>query len=350
MEAKRVRRSLSLTLMLDTGEHFAIARARQALRAAGLDESGDLVRAESTRNEVFIGERVVVRINRQPNQRLHREAAVCSRLPRAPWSPHVIAQGGPIGADYLIVGRKPGHSLAQQWPAMPAEQRRRAMASLGDALSSLHATPTPPDLPPLEAATHLIDPRCVSPLVPLLVAIDDLRNHPQLDRGLLTAVEERVLGLGSCLDDYHHQRLVHGDLSFENVLWDGISVSLVDFEWCRGGAADLDLDVLLRFCGLPFAHVAERFAAWARPEDYLDAPVWLREHHPDLFAHPRLAERLVLYSLAFDMADLRDSADTPAAQRGPLHPVNRIQSLLDHGSYLTPLLRRLDVTLDAAVR
>lgn len=330
--------------MSDHSDPFAIARARHALQSSGLPFDGPLERASSTRNEVFMSDEYAIRINRHPNQRLRREAKLCARLPKAPWAPTVVSHGGDIGADFLIVERRPGIPLSRAWPTMTVDQRRRASEQLGAALSELHQVQTPADLPRLEIATHLIDPRCVSPLVPLLVALDALRRDIRVDKGLIRTAEQLVMDTGSSLDDYSQRRLVHGDLTFENVLWDGTGISgLLDFEWCRGGSPDLDLDVLLRFCAFPYAHVAEDYEALTRPEDYRDVPGWLADHMPESFAHPRLAERLMLYSLAFDVQDLTQSLDAARDQRGPLHPMNRLRSLLSTGGHLTTMLASVGV-------
>ncbi len=331
-------------------DRFATARARQALKVSGLPSNGELEAASSTRNEVFLSDDYAIRINRHPNQRLRREARLCSHLPHKPWAPEVLSHGGEIGADFLIVRRKPGGPLSRAWPEMSLEQRRHSIRQLGEALHELHSTPTPPDLPRLETATHLIDPRCVSPMVPLLVALDELRNRNGVDKAVIRDAEAIVMSAGSCLDDYNQHFLVHGDLSFENVLWDGSDLSgLLDFEWCRGGAPDLDLDVLLRFCAFPYAHVAPDYEDRAHPADYLDVPGWLAEDMPECFEHPRLAERLVLYSLAFDVRDLLDSAALPREARGPLHPMNRIRNLLNDGAHLGPLLSTLGIPVPSVV-
>ena len=55
---------------------FALARARRALEEAGLPVDLPLERASSVTNEVWLSDRYVVRVNRQPNQRLRREAAL----------------------------------------------------------------------------------------------------------------------------------------------------------------------------------------------------------------------------------------------------------------------------------
>ncbi len=325
---------------------FAQARARQALRNAGFGDPGPLERASSTRNEVFVGTDVVVRVNRHPNQRLRREALLCRHLPDERWAPEVLAYGGEVGADYLVVRRRPGVPLSRWWPGFSQGQRRSAMRQVADALRTLHHTPTPVHLPRIDNSPHLLDPRCVTPLVPLLLAIEDLTP---IDRGLFGDLNALVHAKADCLVDYSQRTLIHGDLSFENLLFDGSELTaILDFEWCRGAPLDLELDVLFRFCAFPHAHVAPDYESRTRPEDYLDVPVWLAEDRPELFEHPDLADRLLLYAIAFSIQELKSDPGvqaTPRAFRSPLHPLHRLAQLAENGGHVGATLCRIGLAV-----
>lgn len=334
-----------LVAPMDRSDPFAQARARQALRSAGLDDETDLTRASSTRNEVFVGDEFVVRVNRHPNQRLRREAELCNYLPDEPWAPQVVAYGGKLGADYLIVRRLPGQPLARSWPLMSTAQRRSAISQLCLAITQLQLTPTPVTIPQIDNLPYLIDPRCVSPIVPLLMALEDLKRAGW-DNGIINAAENLANDIGDALADYDRRQLIHGDLTFENVLWDGVHLTgVLDFEWCRGAPIDMELDVLLRMAAFPFAHVAPDLESISRAEDYVELPVWLAEFRPALFSHPRLIERLVLYSMAFDAQELTTLTPTDRGTLGRLHPLSRLGELVTDGGHLATVLDRVGVPL-----
>ncbi|MEZ5378006.1 MAG: aminoglycoside phosphotransferase family protein [Acidimicrobiales bacterium] len=321
---------------------FAQARARHALRMAGFDDPKTLERASSTRNEVFLSPDLVVRVNRHPNQRLRREALLCRHLPDAPWAPDVLAYGGEVGADYLIVRRRPGAPLSRWWPDLSSNMRRDAVRQLCTALAVLHETQTPVHIPRIDNSPHLIDPRNVTPLVPLLLAIEELTP---IDPGLFADVLDYVHHTADALSEYSQRTLIHGDLSFENLLWNGAELTgILDFEWCRGAPLDLELDVLFRFCAFPHAHVAPDYEARTLAADYVDVPVWVAEDRPDLFEHPALFERLMLYAISFSVQELIShplAPNTPRAILGPMHPICRLANLLHHGGHLTATLQRI---------
>jgi aminoglycoside phosphotransferase (APT) family kinase protein len=284
-----------------------MARARKALAQAGFDEHVPIQRASSVTNEVWLTDDMVVRVNRRPNHRLRREAVLGPLLPDSVGYPRTIAYGGELGADWLIAERRPGEMLSVCWPDMSEFERHSAVRQLAGMLRELHQVEVPPSLPPVDAAPQMLDPTKIPLAAPVLKALDELERHPQLgvSAALLADVRHIVVSTTAALEPFTTNTLIHGDLHFQNVLWDGFSVTaLLDLEWARGAPPDLDLDVFLRFCAHPHWFVAPEYADRTRVEDYAAVPYWLAEHYPELFAHDYALERLELYSIAYDVRDL----------------------------------------------
>lgn len=326
---------------------WAEARARRALAEAGLDYRMPLRRASSVTNEVWIGPEFVIRVNRRPNQRLRREAYVGPLLPPGVHYPEIIAYGGELGADWLIVRRRPGEVLSRRWPGMSIGERRSATRQLAVLLRTLHAVPNPPDLPEIDAAPQMLAPREYGAVEPLLEALGRLRGMAHVEPRLVDEVEALVRGTHQALEPFDTRYLVHGDLHFENVLWDGRAITaLVDFEWTRGGPSDLDLDVLLRFCAYPYLHVAADYERETRARDYAPVPYWLSEDYPELFAHPCQLERMRLYCVAYDVRELLSFPPVaPPAQLSPHHPLHRLERTVRGRSHLDRLAVGLDPEL-----
>ena len=321
-------------------KRLAQVRALQALDEAGLPKPTTLVPASSVTNEVWLADDLVVRINRKVNGRLRREATLARFLPAELGYPPVVAYGGRPGSDWLIVRRLPGHVLSRCWPTMSTEARRRAVSQLAGRLRVLHSTSTPPGLMPLDAP-QLLEAGGVAPVLPLMRALDRLRGVPRVENRFVDSIEALVNELATTILPFRDARLVHGDLTFENVLWDGQQITAVlDFEWSRGAPADVELDVLLRMCAFPFLHVAADYEAQTRSADYLDVPRWLADDIPELFSTPRLFERLTLYAIAYDVRELL--AHPPAVEPrslSPYHPLHRLQNTLRGASHLAWLER-----------
>ena len=311
-------------------------RALHVLRAANLPRPHTLEMASSVTNEVWLTPQHVIRINRKATGRLRREAALAAVLPAASGYPGVLAAGDGGGMDGLVVTRKPGVPLARAWPTMSTVERRSAVTQVASRLRQIHATAMPAGLPPL-SPPQLIDTGTLFPLDPLHRALLLARALPGVPTSLIDEVAARVHQLGPSLHGLSAETLIHGDLTFENVLWDAGRVSaIIDFEWSRGAPPDLELDVFLRMCALPSLHVADDYQQLTRSEDYAAIPDWLADDYPELFAVPRLRERLELYSLAFDLNELLQYPPRGETRELPrLHALNRLQTTLAGRGHFT---------------
>ncbi|MBI2704918.1 MAG: phosphotransferase [Actinobacteria bacterium] len=320
---------------------FAMARARRALMEAGLDAHVPLERTSSVTNEVWLSPDLVIRVNRQPNQRLRREAALGPMLPSSVNYPDVIAYGGQLGADWLILRRHAGTVLSRAWPAMTAEERREAVRQFAQILRNLHGVECPTDLPEIDTP-QLIGGHGFNAVDPLLAALDKTATLQYVDALFVDRLRQLVLDTSSVVEPYDTTHLVHGDLHFENVLWDGATITaLLDFEWSHGAPADVDLDIFLRFCAYPFLHVAEDYEHLTRTEDYAPIPYWLAEDYPELFSTPHVFERTQLYCIAYDIRELLlFPPPRPPRELSKYHPYNRLDLVLRKFSHLHRLAGR----------
>lgn len=319
-----------------TGTGLGRARALGALAQVGIPATG-LRRVASVTNEVWLTDDYVVRVNRDASMRLRREAVLSNVLPDGVGYPGVVQYGGEPGSDWLVMPRVPGLPLSRSWPTMSEETRRRAVREVVERLRLVHETPCP-RLDGLHDAPQLLDPAELGrhAVGRLLEALQRAGRLPHVDAGIMVEAAELVRDLADVLDPFDEQSIVHGDLTFENVLWDGEKVTaILDFEFARPGPPDLDLDVLLRFAALPHLHVAPDYEDQTKAEDYQQVPWWLAEDYPELFAHDRQFDRVRLYSLAWDVRELL--AFPPlGSQRSlhPFHPYRRIIRVLRGTSYL----------------
>jgi scyllo-inosamine 4-kinase len=323
------------------GRTLAEVRARTALREAGLDPSVTLTRASSVTNEVWLTEEHSVRVNRRPSNRLFREAQIAAILPPEVGYPKVVAHGGGHGEDWLIQERQPGQPLAHIWPQLTTAQREEAVHGVAARLAAVHRTSAPHDLPPIDAAPQLLELGAADPIAPVLAALRQAGRLEHVDPVLFADLIDMVEKLAPALEPFESTTLVHGDVTFENVLWhDGAVTGLLDVEWARPGPRDLDLDILLRCSAYPELHVAEAFVGQTRAEDYADVPWWLGRAYPELFDFPRQIDRVRLYSIAFDVRDLLAAPPRIAPRHLPNgHAYHRLQRVAERKSYIDVLGR-----------
>jgi hygromycin-B 7''-O-kinase len=316
---------------------LALIRARRALAEAGLDPDVTIERASSVNNEVWLTPNLVIRMNLQPDQRLRREATLAAALPSEIGYPPVVAYGGDMGSEWLLLERIPGQPLSRCWPDLTLAQRRLAISQLAARLKVLHGCRAPV-VAELHKQPQLLDHAATGAAAVrrLRAAIERAATLEHVDPRKMGELDTLVAATASCLEPFDADTLVHGDLTFENMLWDGSQLTaLLDFEWARPGPPDLDLDVLMRFVAYPFLHVAADYEHRTLARDYCDVPQWLAEDYPELFEVPRQFERVRLYSIAWDVQELlRFPPAAPAHELNEHHPYRRIGRTLGGLSHI----------------
>jgi aminoglycoside phosphotransferase (APT) family kinase protein len=315
---------------------------RSTLASAGFDASAPLERVQTVTNEVWRNDDVVVRINGDSTPRLRREAWIASHLPPEVGYPPIVAHGNGGSSDWMLQRRLPGRALAHAWPDLSPADRRTAVRDLASRLRALHATAAPVGGPSTRVP-HLLgdDPDRVTE--PLLAGLHEAGARSLLDAGLVRDLITMVGDAAAAMRPYPVDHLVHGDLTFENVLCDGGRVtSVLDLEFARGGPPDLDLDVVLRMCAHPELHVQDRVAARSHADDYAEVPSWLAEDHPAMFAHPALPIRCRVFSIAYDVADVLEyPPPSVSSSLPPFHAVNRLKRTAAGTCHLSRFLGEL---------
>jgi scyllo-inosamine 4-kinase len=323
----------------ETGRKLAEVRARTALRDAGLDPTVELEPASSVTNEVWLTPTHSVRINRHPTNRLYREALIAEVLPPAVGYPTIVAHGGGHGEDWLVQERLPGRPLAHAWPTMSIGQRERAVHGLAERLHALHSARPPVGLPPIDHAPQLLEVGPADPTRPLVDALLKAARLDHVDPVLLIRARDMVAKLAPSIIPFDSETLVHGDVTFENVLWhDEHITGLLDLEWSRPGPRDLDLDILLRCAAYPQLHVGDQHVDRTRGADYSDVPRWLGGAYPQLFEHANQIDRIRIYSIAYDVRDLLAAPPTvPPHRLSQLHAYHRLARVVEGNSYIDTL-------------
>ena len=270
-----------------------MARAKHALAAAGVDPALTLTRVSSVTNEVWLSDDFAVRVSRRPDKRLWREARLAPYLPAAARYPEVVGYGTGTGFDWLVTRRNRGNVLSRCWPTMSDAQQRLAVGQISSILRALHATRMPirlGDVKDLGAPLLLKFGRHVDPIAPLLDGLARAAELPFVDPDVMYDLAALVVTSSWTLEPFPERTLIHGDLTFENVLWDGNEVTgIIDFEWARAAPRALELDVLLRFCAYPFMHVADDYEAQTKSEAYEAVPSWLARGLPRALQRSRPA-------------------------------------------------------------
>lgn len=312
-------------------------RVRRILRSAGMPADGELARPWSWSNEVWLTASHAVRIASEHGPTsLKHELAVADVLPDDVLYPHPIAVGWDEDDLWVVSPRIPGRPLYQAFVEADSESRDRLITELASSMRALHRAELPPELahppamgngPPVDVTAMPGDiRRFVKEAVEAGVLSAEI-GKATLDR--LAASEDALAGgTVGC---------VHTDLGFGNAIWDGERMWLLDLEWACMAPIDYELLWILSYCDSPARFVGEDWEAAVDAVDHTVVPRLLASSYPELFAHPRLADRVTIYGVAsFARGWLLRPDHWHGIHLDP-HPSEMLRRLVA-GERLTPLL------------
>ena len=308
-------------------------RVATILRKAGITNAGTPERIAGSTNEVWRAGEFIIRVGMVPGaNRLRREAQLVRYLPWGTNYPAVVTAGEEPFGEWLIVRRLAGVALSDFWASADRQTRRRLTHDLARGVKDIHQTVLSPEVQAELAYDENSKSEMPHVFPPALVEmLSTASEFPWIDTGLVAALLQKTNEVANAFDGTAFG-LVHGDLHFENVLVNnGILASILDFEWCRPGPAEIDLDVLARFCEHPDLTVGG--VNKADRDSYRPVLGWICEVYPELFSAANLRDRLMLCALAAEIPWLIAMPPTgPAHSLSPFHPVNRLRELLDRGT------------------
>lgn len=281
----------------------------RTLGAAGLPATDRFRPKSGWVSRAWVGDEFVVRLNTNEQFRdaYRHEAGVVNLLAgsEVPHARHIAHGDGPDGPWY-ISERLPGQTLYDAWPTADLRTRQAMIESLGAALHALHRVPVPVDLLPpwlVDALAGKPWPAYHPPVVSAaLQLVDAARRLPGHDPRLLGVVAEWIrerLALFAADEPV----LVHGDLHGSNVMVDqGRVTGLIDFAEASAQPADVELDIILRWCAKAREYPPTLDAQGLDEATLTEFPGWLQGAYPELFEREHLRERLNYYDMHRELA------------------------------------------------
>jgi len=336
-------------------------RIQQVLQQAGIAPPPDSVRASGgQRNETWICGPYVARFALDSaSTLLGNEFALLQQLAGKLPVPPVVATGRDEQGEWMIQEKVAGKSLAHLWPTLDESARRVAVSHLAEITAHIHHVPSVPRSMPI------LSPEWLTKTVPSEIAqlARQAKAFAYVDHALMDTVMDTVIRYATMVATelsstersstekpaqhaaLHEDRtiekwgIIHGDLHFDNILWDGTKISaILDFEKACYAPLDYELDLFLRYCAFPALFVAEEFEDRTHPRDYRNVPIRFQHHYPPLFDVPLLQQRLGLYSLHYDLRLLqrfppRNAIDSDEDD----HLINRVRAVVEERGYLSKI-------------
>lgn len=324
-------------------------RLRRVLGVLGYDGEGAVPLPSDSNDAWRLGELVLRICYRGDRARFERAALVTSGLPASAKVPRLLDYGSDDELAWQVTAWVDGVPLGAAWTGLDADDRRRAITELGEALAELHGHAFPPAV-----LTALLAPRPVGDVSPAAVIGADINplpvprarlllepaaRLPGVDRGLIDQLAARfdeLEPIDPCgervLADGDGPVVVHGDAHPLNVLWDEGVVAVLDWEWVRVAAPALEIE--------PFLYRGYESSTSLMADSHRIIG-WLADAHPSAFADPDLIRRMWLIELAYTLRDLH--IEPPIRPGRPLpmhHPLRRLRWSVTGYQHLEQILPR----------
>ena len=103
--------------------------------------------------------------------------------------------------------------------------------------------------------------------------------------------------------------LIHGDLHFDNFMFDGTNLYLLDFERCMVAPIDYDFKIFSRYSVQPYLWASSKTDMVTVESDYQDLMSLFLENYPELSNIPYINERLEFYSIIESLDNYKNTKD-----------------------------------------
>lgn len=101
--------------------------------------------------------------------------------------------------------------------------------------------------------------------------------------------------------------LIHGDLHFDNFMFDGTNLHLLDFERCMVAPIDYDFRIFSKYNSQPYLWASAKTDMLAVESDYQDLISMFLENYKELNEIPYINERLEFYSIIESLENYKNT-------------------------------------------
>lgn len=245
-------------------------------------------------NHTFqVGDNFVVKIQKDLDVLLHQVPLTEQMLKSGVKVPEIIDHGMIEDREYIVMRKIPGQKLSEKWYTFSSEQKDQFIAQIAQQLKLIHSISFDQYSPqrPLEfpiwkdAMIHYTD---FGMIEGVRLDAETKRNMSVLKNFFDQHIEK--------LNETSTSVLVHNDLHFENILFEGDTITgIFDFDFARQAPKDYELWHLIDFFHTPTYFVEKNLEEVWEKYEYTNELTMFEKHYPELFVGEYLLERLRIY-------------------------------------------------------
>lgn len=188
---------------------------------------------------------------------------------------------------YEVMQRVYGKTLYETWYKLSAEERKNVILDIINILKTFH------DIQVEGYDFNIFIKSEISNLVKECNIADEMFEN-----------------LLSMCDSYFSENrfgLIHGDLHFDNFMYDNGKLSLLDFERYMVAPIDYDFRIFIRYSETPWLWASEKTDMLTVESDYQELMPLIIQNYDELKKVPYLEERLFIYGIIDTLNNYRDT-------------------------------------------
>ena len=190
---------------------------------------------------------------------------------------------------YQVINRINGNTLYEVWYKISKEERKQIVLNFISILKSIHKRK--------EEETNFKD-FIKEKLTSLL---RDCNINDDIYNSLLILCDKYFV------DSNMYQ--IHGDLHFDNFIYDKSKLTLLDFERTMTAPLDYEFRILNRYNSMPWLWASGETDMLTVESDYQDLMPMIIDNYPELKSIPYLIERLTIYEIIDLLANYKNTKD-----------------------------------------
>lgn len=210
--------------------------------------------------------------------------------------PNYISSGVLNNTKYIIIEKVDGVSLYEIWHTLSKIEREKITVQISNILKIINQ---------ITDYSFLNKKYVRSDLTRLYRNAFDINIKILKEKGYNTDV----------LKEYSNQRiqvifeetkcgLVYNDAHFDNFIYDGETVKLIDFDRLLYTSIDYELLILGTMVRNPKKFANEKIEPYVKKDDYTEILPIIRTTYPELFDFKHLEERLYIYSFFYTLGNI----------------------------------------------
>lgn len=210
--------------------------------------------------------------------------------------PKYITSGEYKGIKYLIIEKLKGFSLYEVWHRLSIDEREKIATQVANILKRINQKVNTTFLDKRSIQDDLIShyqnafDTVISSLENQGHDIDFLRNFAS--KSIPVIFEECKCGI------------VYNDAHFDNFIYDGNKLKLIDFDRVIYTSIDYELLILGTMVKNPKKFASEKMEPYVKIEDFQDLLPIIRKVYPELFDFKYLDGRLYVYSFLYTLNNI----------------------------------------------